>query len=273
MALCSPSVSVHSPCPATGAPWLGWHSRTERARETRAARACEAWDTRRATTRWRMRIAQATPCTPARVSANCASSRANRRKRAAQAVRRSTPQRLGRSTKPVFAWATAQLRVAYGIGLAAVLRPVIARPRATFGRRWPGAAREQSRRGLRSPSGGQPQHRPEGMAHRCTPTGLHPPLALGVHVCHGGRACGIRRHAAPACTIQRQPLHTSRLLWSRRGTSAVRRVTEGATKAHASSRPSVRCTLRALLPMEPHRDKVHNTLSSISRNSRWPSAR
>ena len=40
-------------------------------------------------------------------------------------------------------------------------------------------------------------------------------------VCQGGKSCGIIRQEAPARTIQRRPLKTSRKLWSRCGASSV----------------------------------------------------
>jgi hypothetical protein len=48
------------------------------------------------------------------------------------------------------------------------------------------------------------------MHDRLTYTGFEPAHTLWVKVNQGGKSCGIKRQAAPACTIRRRPCNTFR---------------------------------------------------------------
>jgi hypothetical protein len=241
----------------------------------------------RATKRLRMRIVKATPCKPARVSATRSSSRAKRRKHAAQALLRSTTPRVGSSMKPLFAWANCPtsrgLRHGLDSGLAC----------------WPP--------GRRLPIDAPGYPRPEALASRGDASSRHSPPAC--HFWASSAGCGfgkeppraprsVRRPAATPLGEHGPSLRTHRLsttvgsVGTRYAAAAGHAASDlchscarsnaspciprtsygpvvgrfghevilGAIKAYSSSLPSVEYALRAILPMSHHQDKVHHTL-------------
>ena len=102
--------------------------------------------------------------------------------------------------------------------------PHHSRALTTFRRRLQGTAVKNRGAGLLFASFGQPQHCAQIMQN-----GLENPAPIQCWVCwytlyQGGRSLGIIRHGAPARTIQRNPLKTSRKLCSRCGASSVIKV-------------------------------------------------
>ena len=125
--------------------------------------------------------------------------------------------------------------------------PVIARPRATFGRRLRGRLSSRPRAPPCAPA---PPARPRTLLHDSIKhPGFEPALALLVHRMPGEQVMGHHpgRGARPDDPAQAiEDLQQAMLRW---GASSVMRVRYGATKANSSSLTSLGYALRSILPV------------------------